>query len=92
MPQMSKVSSKFGAPMGRWTAIGEPGLSYKFRVFRVNLDSGGYDDGGAYWGIGLPLYCIQSNCGNVECYWRANNRENAKKKVSFAYPKAKFFR
>lgn len=33
----------------------------KVRVFKVHLDSGGYDDGGAYWGInqrGESLYCI----------------------------------
>lgn len=23
---------------------------------RVRLDSGGYDQGGAYWGLGSPLY------------------------------------
>jgi hypothetical protein len=27
-----------------------------FRLQRVALDSGGYDNGGAYWGTGAPLY------------------------------------
>lgn len=26
-------------------------------LFRVRLNAGGYDSGGAYWGTGTPLYC-----------------------------------
>lgn len=35
------------------------------RLFRVRLDSGGYDDGGAYWGHsrGETLYCAQCDEG-----------------------------
>ena len=52
--QFSDVNCRFGAPMGRSDSpLGCTGV----RVFRVNLDSGGYDDGGAYWGHGQPLYC-----------------------------------
>lgn len=29
----------------------------KWQLQRVQLNSGGYDSGGAYWGIGAPLYC-----------------------------------
>ena len=48
------VFSKYGAPMGR------PDIGTKpedVRVFdcAVPLNSGGYDKGGAYWGIGYQL-------------------------------------
>lgn len=55
--QFPDVSCKYGAPMGR-SSFGTPDHAEgKIRVFRVNLDSGGYDDGGAYWGTGQPLFC-----------------------------------
>lgn len=46
------------------------------RLFRVNLDSGGYDDGGAYWGIGAPLYCATNGADYIE-FTRADNRFHA---------------
>jgi len=54
----------------------------QYRCFRVRLDSGGYDDGGAYWGIGMPLYCIENEedehgVGN-RMFHRAMNRDDAK--------------
>jgi hypothetical protein len=27
----------------------------------VPIDSGGYDPGGAYWGHGAPLYCVEGD-------------------------------
>lgn len=59
------VSCKYGAPMGRTnvdkTKIvecnGELFSTLTGHLFdcRVPLDSGGYDKGGAYWGIGTEL-------------------------------------
>lgn len=54
--QFPNVNSAHGAPMGR-VAKGTPQTPKSVRVFRVRLNSGGYDDGGAYWGHGLPLFC-----------------------------------
>lgn len=51
--------SAYGAPMGR-TTYGDQRNFTKFRLFRVKLNKGGYDDGGAYWGIGKPLWCAMS--------------------------------
>lgn len=44
-----------GASMGR-RSRGEP--TSKCHLFEVILDSGGYDDGNAYWGLGQPLFCL----------------------------------
>jgi hypothetical protein len=53
-----RVSSKYGAPMGRyshpWEAFSPaPVITY---LKRVPLNSGGYDRGGAYWRLGEPLW------------------------------------
>lgn len=58
MAQFQKVNSRYGAPTGRMNTGNAPIDDIKtVRVFRVRLDSGGYDDGGAYWGHGQPIYC-----------------------------------
>ena len=70
MRQFGNVSSQYGAPMGRTESLlGEVGVS----VFCVHLDSGGYDDGGAYWGTGAPLYCAQCPEGGRQ-FVRADSR------------------
>jgi hypothetical protein len=75
--QFESVSSKYGAPMGRradgYIETQDPRF---VRLFRVRLDSGGYDDGGAYWGIGEPLYCAIDDDGNRQ-FTRATHREKA---------------
>lgn len=85
MPQFSKVNSQYGAPMGRGERHGLPDESIGrcISLFRVRLDSGGYDDGGAYWGIetrGEYLYCAQnvSELGNeYREFVRAADRDSA---------------
>lgn len=50
------------------------------RLFKVDLDSQGYDNGGAYWGIGKQLWCA---IGEHEIgvfhreFIRADSRESA---------------
>lgn len=47
------VNARYGAPMGRHTGPDylETGAG-PLRLVRIPLDSGGYDRGGAYWGLG----------------------------------------
>lgn len=74
--QLSKVSTRYGAPMGR-ACFGTPAhAENKIRVFRVALDSGGYDNGGAYWGHGAPLWCATDGADYVQ-FARANSRFSA---------------
>ena len=53
------VECRRGAPMGRSDVILPPGSEKETseRIYdrRVPLDSGGYDKGGAYWGVGAEL-------------------------------------
>ena len=55
---IDRVSCARGAPMGRATYGTPESSTGKLRLFRVPLDQGGYDKGGAYWGCGTPLYCV----------------------------------
>jgi hypothetical protein len=75
--QFPDVSSRYGAPMGR-RADGylETNIARFVRLFRVRLDSGGYDDGGAYWGTGTPLFCAIDDDGNRQ-FVRAYHRTRA---------------
>lgn len=73
MTQFSAVNSQYGAPMGRASYGRQPDAARPVRLFRVRLDSGGYDDGGAYWGHGAPLYCATDDADYRE-FTRANHR------------------
>lgn len=77
MPQMQKVNSQYGAPMGRCNrGLIQNCEPRTVRLFRVNLDSGGYDDGGAYWGTGDPIYCATDDTDYFATI-RASNRAHA---------------
>lgn len=73
MKQFDDVSSKYGAPMGRSECGTAPDAARTVRLFRVRLDSGGYDDGGAYWGSGEPLFCATDG-GGFRRFVRAASR------------------
>lgn len=74
-PALSDVSSARGAPMGRCGGALEPGEP--LAVYPVTLDPGGYDSGGAYWGLGAPLWrVIGERSGGVR-YVRAGSRAQA---------------
>lgn len=94
--KLPNVSTRYGAPMGRRNfSDGSPAdLPRKFWLRRVRLDSGGYDNGGAYWGHGAPLYYAETESvdGEVVRYFRASDREAAKAAIRAEFPNATFFR
>lgn len=65
---ITKMDCKFGAPMGRSNKgtmkyckdsdTDIPDTDKKVFKQRVNLNSGGYDKGGAYWGLGSELWVM----------------------------------
>ena len=76
--QFPTVNCRYGAPMGRATIpISEEDKGYKsLYLFKVALDSQGYDDGGAYWGNSYnSLYCARNL--EVQEFVRAYRREHA---------------
>lgn len=72
---------------------GDGALRIGLRHVRIN--SGGYDAGGAYWGLGAPLwYCYDAETAGdqVAAYFRAKDREAAKAHVLEKLPEATFYR
>ena len=70
--QFPAVNSQYGAPMGRSESplgVGDKNI----HLFKVRLDSGGYDDGGAYWGTPDNLWCARCPEGGQR-FVRASNR------------------
>lgn len=74
--QFEPVNGRYGAPMGRASWNEAPTKPRSVRVFKVRIDSGGYDDGGAYWGHGKPLYCATDGTGYRQ-FCRADSRLSA---------------
>lgn len=79
-----------GSRMGRPFSPPQPSPA-RFYLRREYLNSGGYDRGGAYFGIGAPLYFAQSEDGELETHLRASCRESAKAAVAKQFPGARFF-
>lgn len=90
----TKAYSQYGASMGRRDNITESACTIKFHLQRVPLDSGGYDPGGAYWGLGDPLYVAfgEGELEVQEMFFRAKSRDDAKAQVRGAFPAATFYR
>lgn len=90
------VHSQRGAPMGRWECLDIQPVHKSVECFEVPINSGGYDQGGAYWGLGYGtrLYCLcqpdhESRDGlnrlqYFRVFVRARNRDAAIDKSGFA--------
>ena len=61
------------------------------RLRRIPINSGGYDRGGAYWGIGAPLWHVEDQDGNAQ-FLRARSRDDAKAKIAADWEGARFYR
>lgn len=87
-----RVSGRHGAPLGRHTGATyldvEAGRLY---LRRIRLNSGGYDAGGAYWGLGTALWYVADQDGNGY-FFRCPSREGAKVAVHNEWPGATFYR
>lgn len=84
---------KRGAAMGRYSKFEAPKeASVKLVLQRVQLDSGGYDSNGTYFGSGDPLYWYASEDYSIESQIRAHDRNEAKEKIRGRFPNARFYR
>lgn len=52
-----------------------PADAQRFHLQRVRLDSGGYDEGGAYWGHGAPLFRFESEDGLLSGFLRVDRED-----------------
>ena len=103
---LSNACSRYGASMGRDSTrdrdLAEIIAEYhsdtvKVSLRRVPLDAGGYDEGGAYWGTGEPLWRATDDLSNMTLdtfvlYFRAPSRGAAKAHVTSKVPNARFYR
>lgn len=92
---LSNAVSQYGASMGRKGNVSMVSKTDKrFRLVRVRLDRGGYDAGGAYWGVGTPLYYYEHEDETELVYGhvRGATREKAKEQVRQQFPSAQFYR
>ena len=86
------VNVSRGAPMGRYTGPDFLDVDAGPLYLRwVRLDSGGYDAGGAYWGIGPALWECLDQDGNGRIF-RAATREKAKALIRADFESARFYR
>lgn len=101
--KLSNACSRYGASMGRGSTTDRElrmldGVPVKLSLQRVRLNSGGYDNGGAYWGTGEPLWLAQgdvdgvTDVDGVALYLRASNRDHAKALVRAKLRAATFYR
>jgi hypothetical protein len=76
-----KVSGQYGAPMGRANFGKAPASG--IRLFKARWVDGAYDQGGAYWGSGDPIYAaVDSEIPCKFCHYvRAKSREEAAKQL-----------
>lgn len=98
MPKLPESQGWMGDPK-RGAALGRrdrpslfPNVSRKFYLQHVPLNSGGYDSGGAYWGVGQRLYWATCPDGSIDFFFRARDRNAAKAEVLARHPGARFYR
>ena len=77
-PFKQPVNCKYGAPMGRYSDNPTNFDGLPVTLSLVTLTDG-YDDGGAYWGDGAPLFCAigENEDEEIVHYFRQPNRSDA---------------
>lgn len=92
MLKIPAVSCKYGAPMGRYHSM-HPSEDAKVHLVHLRLDSGGYDAGGAYWGLGERIYWASpEGAAENQTFTRARSRELAKAQLLENFPDLRFYR
>jgi len=95
--RLDNVSSRYGAPMGRADRCPvDPDAPLVLRLARLRWEDGDYDQGGAYWGCGAPMWCAWSvdappeGDEPVRIYVRARTADAARAVVLERFPAARF--
>ena len=92
--KLTNVTSRFGAPMGRRGNITEAETPIRLHLRHCWLNSGGYDNGGAYWGSPNDLWRAWGDGPTEvqEMFTRAPSRELARFAVQEIFPRVTFWR
>lgn len=78
-----------GASLGRAGTGATVNTSGPFHLVKIRIDQGGYDKGGAYWGLGEQLWGYCDETGTVTGYFRAPDRTSAIARLRSRYVGAK---
>ena len=97
---LRKVSSQYGAPMGRGDTLPDDRESaILLSLVRLPLEDGDYDRGGAYWGYSPSAGAIYRAVGErdgeelvTEVFVRAKTRADARAQIVGMIPGARFYR
>lgn len=91
--ELSKGYSKYGADMGRSNHITEPEFPVKFHLTQLKFYDDAYDEGGAYWGMGNPIFHAWGDGEEKEqeIFVRANNATDALNQITEKFPNATFY-
>lgn len=90
--KLERVSSKYGAPMGRPNALpADPSVKVQLHLRLLDMVDGDYDEGGAYWGGGGDPIRVAYN-EDVLVFVRTRTRYEAKAAVLKLIPGARFYR
>lgn len=99
MPQeLSNGVTIRGAQMGRVGTRTAPDAPIKFRMVKLRWGcDGAYDQGGAYWGCGNPIYHAwgipdDKTLEEQEFFVRAASRIEARCEVRKSFPNCRFYR
>lgn len=76
---------------GEWVELTVTPDAKPMTLVRVRM-CGAYDSGGAYWGLGEPLYYYSDATGSIDGYVRGATRDAAKAAVRASHPNARFYR
>lgn len=76
---------------GEYVALVATDNARPFTLIRVRMN-GAYDAGGAYWGLGDPLYYFSNQTGDICGYVRGKTRDISKAEVKALHPAARFYR
>jgi hypothetical protein len=93
--ELSKGYSQYGAQMGRRDHVTEPDHPIKMHLVRMRMSScGAYDQGGAYWGCGEPMFHAwgDGHDEEQEMFIRARNRMEARCLIRKEFPNVRFYR
>lgn len=93
--KLPHACSQWGSSMGRADSILEPDAAIKFSLTRMRMNGYGcYDEGGAYWGQGAPMWRVEGDGPEFvnQMFIRAADRDQAKAKVIAKFPRATFYR
>jgi len=79
---------KLGAALGRPAVVGDPSASLTLILRQVNIDEGGYDRNGTYFGTPMTMWWYGDDGGEVDRTLRAATWDAAAAKVRALYPTA----